>query len=86
MTGGTILAGPVIGPLLHAPCGGGEQALDLDVPPADAPDAEPEDLADGLLRRPAAGERLGAAPDVAGLGRGEDAPGEPVAAGAATPG
>jgi hypothetical protein len=33
----------------------GGQALDLDVAPADAPDAEPEHLRDRLLGRPAAG-------------------------------
>ena len=54
----------------------GRQPLDLDVAPADAPDAEPEDLADRLLRRPAAGERLGPVADVALLGRGQDAPRE----------
>jgi hypothetical protein len=46
----------------------GRQPLDLDVAPADSTDAEPEDLADGLLGRPAAGERLGPHPDVALLG------------------
>ena len=51
----------------------GRQPLDLDVAPADPPDAEPEDLADGLLGRPAAGERLGPHPDVALLGGGQDA-------------
>src|SRR3989304_4772641 len=56
------------------PGGGGRVALE--VAPADAPDAEPQDLADRLLGRPAAGERLGAVADVALLGRRQDAPRE----------
>src|SRR4029079_5714874 len=40
------------------------EALDLDLLPADAPDAEPQDLAHGLLRRPPPGERLGPIADV----------------------
>src|SRR4029077_19633292 len=55
------------------------QPLDLDLLPADAPDAEPEDLADGLLGCPAAGERLGPEADVALLGGGQDAPREALA-------
>ena len=56
----------------------GRQPLDLDVAPADAADAEPEDLADGLLRGPAAGERLGPVADVALLARRQDALREPL--------
>src|SRR5262245_15384667 len=48
------------------------QPLDLDLLPADAPHAQPEDLADGLLRGPAAGERLGPIADVAALRRRQD--------------
>ncbi len=50
----------------------GRQALDLDIPPADAADAEPEHLRDGFLGCPAAGHRLGSIADVALLGRGQD--------------
>ena len=57
----------------------GRQPLDLDVAPADAPDAEAEHLRDGLLGGPAAGHRLGPAADVALLVRGEDALRESVA-------
>ena len=62
------------------------QAHDLDLAPADAADAEAEDLAHGLLGRPATGQVLGPVADVGVLGRGEDAlreaaamPGEGVA-------
>ena len=48
----------------------GRQALDLDLAPADAPDAEAEDLADRLLGGPAAGERLGPVADVGAAPRG----------------
>ena len=54
----------------------GRHPLDLDVAPADAADAEPEDLRDGLLGRPAAGHRLGPAADVALLRLGQHPPGE----------
>ena len=54
----------------------GRQPLDLDVAPADAAHAQPEDLADGLLGRPPAGHRLGSVAHVALLGRGQDALGE----------
>src|SRR3954454_73578 len=57
----------------------GRQPLDLDVAPADASDSEAEDLRDGLLGRPPAGHRLGAAPDVAPFGFRQDAPGEAIA-------
>ena len=54
----------------------GRQPHDLDLPPADAADAEPEDLADRLLGRPATGHRLGPVAHVALLGVGQDAPRE----------
>jgi hypothetical protein len=57
----------------------GRQPLDLDVAPADAPDAEPEDLADRLLGRPAAGHRLRPVAHVAPLRVGQDPPGEAIA-------
>ena len=50
----------------------GRQPFDLDVLPADPPDAQAQDLADGLLGGPPAGERLGPVADVAPLGRGQD--------------
>src|SRR5690349_18456159 len=53
------------------------QALDLDLRPADAPDAQPEHLADRLLGGPAAGEVLRPIAHVAVLGLGQDAPREP---------
>ena len=53
--------------------------------PADAAHAEAEDLADGFLRGPAAGERLGAPADVAGLGGRQDPRDEPVAESIAAP-
>ena len=49
------------------------QALDLDVLPADAPDAEAQDLADGLLGGPPSGERLGPIAHIASFVRGQDA-------------
>ena len=59
------LLGPGRGPAVQPHRGlAGRQALDLDVAPADAPDAEPEHLRDRLLGRPAAGHRLGPAADV----------------------
>src|SRR3954462_7302985 len=57
----------------------GRQPFDLDIPPADPPDAEPEDLGDRLLGGPAAGERLGPRADVALLGGGQHASREPLA-------
>ncbi len=55
----------------------GRQPLDLDVTPADAADAEPEDLGDRLLRRPSTGHRLRPVTDVAPLRIGQDAFREP---------
>ena len=49
----------------------GRQPLDLDVAPADAAHAEPEDLRHRLLGGPATGHRLGAIADVAALGVGQ---------------
>ena len=57
----------------------GRQPLDLDVTPADAPDAEPEHLRDRLLGRPATGHRLRPASDVALLGRRQDPVREAIA-------
>ena len=45
----------------------GREALDLDVAPADAADAEAEHLRDGLLGRPPAGHRLGTIADIPAL-------------------
>ena len=60
------LLGPRGGPPVQADGRlAGRQPLDLDVAPADAPDAEAEHLGDGLLGRPAAGHRLGPVADVA---------------------
>ena len=47
------------------------QAFDLDLGPADAADAEPEDLGHGLLGRPPAGEVLGPVAHVAALAVGQ---------------
>ena len=51
----------------------GRQPQDLDLGPADATDAQAEDLRHGLLGRPAAGEVLGPVADVALLVLGQDA-------------
>ena len=51
----------------------GRQPLDLDVAPADPPDAEAEDLGDRFLGRPPAGHRLGPAAHVALFRFGQDA-------------
>ena len=55
------------------------QTLDLDVLPADPSDAQAEDLRDGLLGSPAAGERLRAVPDIASLAVREHAARETLA-------
>ena len=57
----------------------GRQPLDLDVAPADAADAEAEHLADRLLGRPAARERLGPIAHVAALRLGQHPAAESVA-------
>ena len=71
------LLGAPQGPVVEADGGlAGGQADDLDLAPADAPDAQAEDLADGLLGRPAAGQVLRPVAHVGGLGVGQDAPRE----------
>ena len=50
----------------------GGQPLDLDLPPADAPNPEAEDLADRLLGGPASGEGLRPVADVARSAVGQD--------------
>ena len=50
----------------------GRQPLDLDVAPADAADAQPEHLRDGLLGGPAPGHRARPAAHVALFGRRQD--------------
>src|SRR6266536_2812452 len=57
----------------------GWQSLDLNVAPADAPDAEAEDLADRLLGRPAPGHRLRPATDTPLLGGSQDPADETIA-------
>ncbi len=71
------LLGPSQGPAVeaHRRLAGG-QPLDLDVAPADAPHAQAQDLADGLLGRPAAGHRLGPVAHVALFVRGQHPVGE----------
>ncbi len=62
------LLGATLGAVVETDAGlAGRQADDLDLPPADAADAEPEDLADGLLGGPAAGHGLGTAAHVGGF-------------------
>src|SRR5437867_6288121 len=62
-------------PYLWRPCPVGQ---DLDLPPADAPHAEAEHLADRLLGRPAAGDPLDLAAAIARLGVGQDACPKPI--------
>src|SRR6478736_4735400 len=71
------LLGPRGRPAMQ-PDGGlaGRHPLDLDVTPADPPDAEAEDLRDRFLGRPPAGHRLGPATNVALFGFGQDPLGE----------
>src|SRR5450432_4098669 len=57
----------------------GGQAFDLDLLPADPPDAQAKDLADGLLGSPPAGHRLRAAADIAALSGGQDPVAEALA-------
>src|SRR6266545_2660604 len=74
------LSGPGGGPAVEADGGlAGWQPLDLDVAPADPPNPKAQDLAHGLLGRPAAGHRLRAAADVPLLRGGQDPPDEAIA-------
>ena len=57
----------------------GRQAHDLDLAPADPPDAQSEDLAHRLLGRPPAGQVLRPVAHVGSLGVGQDALREPLA-------
>src|SRR6266511_1562107 len=74
------LRGPGGGPAVEAHRGlSGRQPLDLDVPPADAADAQAQDLADRLLGRPAPRHGLRPATHVTLLGGGQDPPDEAIA-------
>src|SRR5260221_3002838 len=72
-------AAPLLGPAVQRDDRLAERrAPDLDLPPANAADAQAEDLRDGLLRRPPPGEMEDVAAAVRAFPLGVDAPEEPL--------